>query len=80
MMLRRRSSNIYHYDQLIHVQLYVVPGMLSDFDIFIDNTIQEHLWSVPCFALVLSTNILATKGFYSLPSSSTTTDTQLSIT
>ncbi len=40
-------------------------NLLYDFDQYISSYINNHLWSIPTFALVVSTNILANKGFYS---------------
>ena len=40
-------------------------NLLQDFDDFISLYINNRLWSIPAFALVVSTNILASKGFYS---------------
>ncbi|CAF3749943.1 unnamed protein product [Rotaria sordida] len=40
-------------------------NLLHDFDQFISLYINNNLWSLPTFALVVSTNILASKGFYS---------------
>ncbi|CAF3781042.1 unnamed protein product, partial [Rotaria magnacalcarata] len=40
-------------------------NLLHDFDDFISLYVNNHLWSLPTFALVVSTNILASKGFYS---------------
>lgn len=45
-------------------------NLLSDFDQYITTYINNHLWSLPSFALVVSTNILANKGFYSSANSS----------
>jgi hypothetical protein len=44
-------------------------NLLYDFDQFILSYLNNHLWSIPTFALVVSTNILASKGFYSSPNS-----------
>lgn len=44
-------------------------NLLHDFDAFISANINQTLWSLPTLALVVSTNILASKGFYSSPSS-----------
>jgi hypothetical protein len=40
-------------------------NLLYDFDQFISSYLSNHLWAIPTFALVVSTNILASKGFYS---------------
>lgn len=40
-------------------------NLLSDFDQYISSYINNHLWSIPSLALVVATNILANKGFYS---------------
>lgn len=40
-------------------------NLLHDFDQFISLYINNQLWSIPSLALVVCTNILASKGFYS---------------
>lgn len=44
-------------------------NLLHDFDQCVSLYINSHLWSVPALALVVATNILASKGFYSSPNS-----------
>ena len=44
-------------------------NLLHDFDHFISFHINQTLWSLPKLAFVVSTNILASKGFYSAPGS-----------
>ena len=44
-------------------------NLLHDFDQFISAHIHNNLWSIPTLAFVVSTNILASKGFYSTPNS-----------
>lgn len=48
----------------------VCSNLLHDFDQFIISYINNELWSIPILALVVSTNILASKGFYSSANSS----------
>ena len=43
--------------------------LLHDFDAFISSHINNTLWSLPTLAFVVSTNILARKGFYSFHTS-----------
>lgn len=45
--------------------LTTCSNLLSDFDQYISYYINNYLWSIPTLALVVSTNILANKGFYS---------------
>lgn len=40
-------------------------NLLYDFDQYISSYLNKQLWSIPTLALVVSTNILANKGFYS---------------
>jgi len=40
-------------------------NLLYDFDQYISSYINNQIWSIPTLALVVSTNILANKGFYS---------------
>ncbi|CAF1132485.1 unnamed protein product [Adineta steineri] len=47
----------------------ICSNKIDDFDQFIISYINNNLWSIPTFALVVSTNILANKGFYSSPNS-----------
>ncbi|CAF1519067.1 unnamed protein product [Adineta ricciae] len=47
----------------------ICSNLLHDFDQFIISYINNSLWSIPTLALVVSTNILASKGFYSSPHS-----------
>jgi len=42
-------------------------NLLYDFDQYISSYINNNLWTIPTFALVVSTSILASKGFYSSP-------------
>jgi hypothetical protein len=48
----------------------ICSNLLHDFDQFVISYINNNLWSIPTFALVVSTNILASKGFYSSANSS----------
>ena len=40
-------------------------NLLYDFDQHVSSYLNNQLWSIPTLALVVSTNILANKGFYS---------------
>jgi hypothetical protein len=51
----------------------ICSNLLHDFDQFISAHIHNNLWSIPTLAFVVSTNILASKGFYSSPNSPLTT-------
>lgn len=52
----------------------VCSNLLADFDSFLTTEISQTLWSLPTLAFVVSTNILASKGFYSSGNSNSSTD------